>query len=127
MIVRFTRQGQSCSASSRIFVHKKIHADFVKKLKKQVNLLKMGDPLSESTDIGTIISQAQYDKVKKYIELGKSIPGVKHHECSELPSQKLLKEGLFIKPVIFTGITNDSVLAQEEIFGPVCCIMMVCL
>ncbi|PRP82257.1 aldehyde dehydrogenase family 2 member B7,mitochondrial [Planoprotostelium fungivorum] len=121
--VRFTRQGQSCSASSRIFVHSSVHDQFVEKLKQKVNEMKMGNPLDDATDIGTIISRSQFDKVKKYIELGKGLPGVQAHECSQLPTDSAMSSGFFVRPVIFTGITNDTILAQEEIFGPVCCIL----
>ena len=55
--MRFTRQGQSCTAASRIFVHEQLHDAFVDKLKAKVDAMKMGDPLDEATDIGTIISK----------------------------------------------------------------------
>ena len=121
--MRFTRQGQSCTAASRIFVHEKVHDAFVEKLKSKVDAMKMGDPLSEATDIGTIISKPQMDKVRSYIKLGKETPGAAAHECSKMPDDPNLKEGLFVRPVIFTGIKNDSRVAREEIFGPVTCVM----
>eukprot|EP01117_Protostelium_nocturnum_P020173 TRINITY_DN895_c0_g1_i1.p1 TRINITY_DN895_c0_g1~~TRINITY_DN895_c0_g1_i1.p1 ORF type:complete len:533 (-),score=193.28 TRINITY_DN895_c0_g1_i1:59-1657(-) len=121
--MRFTRQGQSCSASSRIFVHEKVHDDFVQKLKAKVDAMKMGDPLDDKTDIGTIISQAQFDKVNNYISLGRKLKGANALECSQMPTDPKFKKGLFAKPVIFTGIDNSSVVAREEIFGPVCCII----
>ena len=62
--MRFTRQGQSCTAASRIFVQDAIHDAFVTKLKAKVDAMKMGDPLDEATDIGTIISKQQFDKVR---------------------------------------------------------------
>ena len=65
--MRFTRQGQSCTAASRIFVHESIHDAFIDRLKAKVDAMKMGDPLDEATDIGSIISQQQYDKVMSYI------------------------------------------------------------
>src|SRR6478736_2704470 len=68
--MRFTRQGQSCTAASRIFVHEAIHDTFVERLRARVDAMKMGDPLDETTDIGTIISPQQFDKVNDYIRLG---------------------------------------------------------
>ena len=74
--MRFTRQGQSCTAASRIFVHEAIHDTFVERLRGRVDAMKMGDPLDETTDIGTIISPQQFDKVNDYIRIGKGTPGM---------------------------------------------------
>lgn len=120
--MRFTRQGQSCTAASRIFVHDSLHDTFVTRLKAKVDAMVMGDPLDEATDIGTIVSPAQFDRVNHYIRLGLEEGGVAH-ECSSLPADPALAHGLYIRPVIFTGLTNDSRLAREEIFGPVTCII----
>ncbi|VTU26762.1 aldehyde dehydrogenase family protein [Variovorax sp. RA8] len=121
--MRFTRQGQSCTAASRILVHEKVHDEFVSMLKARVDAMKMGDPLHEETDIGTIISRPQLDKVLGYIESGRSEPGALAHECSQLPAGEALRSGLFVRPVIFTGLDNTSRLAREEIFGPVTCVI----
>lgn len=123
--MRFTRQGQSCTAASRIFVHEAIHDKFVERLVASVNKLVMGDPLDTKTDIGTIISKAQYDRVNYYITEGAKIAGAKAHACSALPTDAQLKNGFFVRPVIFTGLSNDSKLAREEIFGPVTCVIKV--
>ncbi|MBI3709947.1 MAG: aldehyde dehydrogenase family protein [Proteobacteria bacterium] len=120
--MRFTRQGQSCTASSRIFVHEKLHDAFVDKLRAKVDAMKMGDPLDEATDIGTVISRQQFDKVQSYIRIGKQTPGAHAHECSALPRDPKLKDGLYVRPVIFTDVPEDSRIAREEIFGPVTCI-----
>lgn len=121
--MRFTRQGQSCTAASRIFVHESIFDQFVIKLKAKVDAMKMGDPFDESTDIGTIISPTQYEKVLKYIEIGKSDPKATAHTCSALPDKAPFSKGLYVQPVLFTGLSNDHQLAREEIFGPVTCII----
>jgi acyl-CoA reductase-like NAD-dependent aldehyde dehydrogenase len=121
--MRFTRQGQSCTAASRILVHEKVHDEFVAMLKARVDAMKMGDPLDEATDIGTIISRSQLDKVLGYIESGRSEAGAKAHECAQLPTDDALRGGLFVRPVIFTGLDNASRLAREEIFGPVTCVI----
>lgn len=119
--MRFTRQGQSCTAASRIFVHDSLHDAFVERLKAKVDALTMGDPLDEATDIGTIISPQQYDKVQGYIALGEA-SGVALR-CSALPRDPRLAKGLFVQPVIFTGLDNRHRLAREEIFGPVTCVI----
>ena len=121
--MRFTRQGQSCTAASRILVQDEIHDEFLSRLKRRVSQLKIGDPLEEATDIGTIVSRAQFDKVRGYIELGRSLPGALAHECCDLPVDVRLQGGYFVRPVIFSGLDNDSRLAREEIFGPVTCVI----
>ncbi|MSO76448.1 MAG: aldehyde dehydrogenase family protein [Alphaproteobacteria bacterium] len=121
--MRFTRQGQSCTAASRIFVHEKIHDSFVAKLGAKVTAMKIGDPMDEATDIGAIISRQQMDKVQSYIAIGKATAGATALTCCVMPSDPALKDGLFVQPVIFTGLENDAKLCQEEIFGPVTCII----
>ena len=121
--MRFTRQSQSCSASSRLFVHESHHDAVVDGMKERIDKMVMGDPLNEETDMGAIISKAQYDKVMNYIEMGKQEPGVTIHSCSALPNDPKFKDGLFVKPILITNISNQSRLAQEEIFGPVQCII----
>jgi acyl-CoA reductase-like NAD-dependent aldehyde dehydrogenase len=121
--MRFTRQGQSCTAASRIFVHDKVHDAFVAALKARVDAMTMGDPLDEATDIGTIISRGQLAKVLDYIESGRALPGAQAHECSALSTREDLRDGLFVRPVIFTGLDNGSRVAREEIFGPVTCVI----
>jgi acyl-CoA reductase-like NAD-dependent aldehyde dehydrogenase len=121
--MRFTRQGQSCTAASRIFVQDAIHDAFLERLKAKVDAMKMGDPLDEATDIGTIISKQQYDKVVSYIRLGEAAPGATALRCSAMPADAKLAQGYYVQPVIFIGIANDHRLAREEIFGPVTCII----
>ncbi len=119
--MRFTRQGQSCTASSRILVHEKLHDEFVKRLIDKVNALKMGDPLDEETDIGTIINRKQFDKVRSYIDIGEK-EGATKHELSALPTDSALADGTFVRPVIFTNVDPNARVAREEIFGPVACV-----
>lgn len=115
--MRFTRQGQSCTAASRIFVHESIFDRFLAAMKKKLNALKMGDPMDPQTDIGSVISSGQYAKILKYIEMGK-IKGTAH-VCSKLPKDPKLAKGLFVQPTLFTGLKNTDPVCQQEIFGPV--------
>ena len=117
--MRFTRQGQSCTAASRIYVERPIFDRFVAAMKTAVDAMVMGDPLDEKTDIGTIVSEGQMEKVKAYIAEGAATPGAVAHVCSAMPTDPALKKGLFIQPVIFTGLDGSSRLVREEIFGPV--------
>jgi acyl-CoA reductase-like NAD-dependent aldehyde dehydrogenase len=121
--MRFTRQGQSCTAASRIFVHDAIHDAFVAALKAKVDAMVMGDPMDPATDIGTIISKQQFEKVRGYIAQGEAMAGARAIRCSRLPTDPALKDGLFIQPVIFVGVDNSAPIAREEIFGPVTCVI----
>jgi aldehyde dehydrogenase (NAD+) len=120
--MRFTRQGQSCTAASRIYVERPLFDRFVDALAEKVDAMRMGDPLDEKTDIGTIISQGQFDKVRSYIDEGRATAGARARLCSAMPDDPALKKGLFIQPHIFTGLPPDSRLVREEIFGPVTCL-----
>ena len=116
--MRFTRMGQSCTASSRMYVQAGVHDRFVAALKAKVDAMKMGDPLDETTDIGTIVSQGQFEKVKNYIAIGIADGGTAN-ECSAMPADAKLKPGFYVRPVIFTGLPASSRVIREEIFGPV--------
>jgi acyl-CoA reductase-like NAD-dependent aldehyde dehydrogenase len=120
--MRFTRQGQSCTAASRIYVERPIYQRFVEALAAKVDAMVMGDPLDEATDIGTIISPDQFKKVQGFIDEGLATAGANGRACSAMPGDPGLAKGLFIRPYIFTGLTNESRLVQEEIFGPVTCV-----
>ena len=117
--MRFTRQGQSCTAASRIYVERPLFQRFVDAMAAKVDAMVMGDPLDEKTDIGTIISKDQFAKVEGFIKEGLATSGATGRAASAMPTDPAFKEGLFIRPYIFTGLPNESRLVQEEIFGPV--------
>ena len=121
--VRFTRQGQSCTAASRIFVHRSLHAQFVERLAHRVDAMTIGDPLDESTDIGTIVSPGQFERVKHYLALAETVPTAVVRRCSTLPVDERLSGGLFVQPAIITGVPHEHAVCQEEIFGPVTCVL----
>jgi acyl-CoA reductase-like NAD-dependent aldehyde dehydrogenase len=120
--MRFTRQGQSCTAASRIYVHDKVFDAFAEALARRVDAMVMGDPLDEKTDIGTIISKDQFAKVSAFIAEGRATVGATARACSAMPSDPRMKNGLFVQPHIFSGLTKSSRLVREEIFGPVTCL-----
>jgi aldehyde dehydrogenase (NAD+) len=120
--MRFTRQGQSCTAASRIYVERSIFDRFVDALTAKVDAMVMGDPLDEKTDIGTIISKDQMARVRRYVDEGMKTPGATGRLCSAMPKDSALAKGLFIQPHVFTNLPDDSALVREEIFGPVTCV-----
>jgi betaine-aldehyde dehydrogenase len=116
--MRFTRQSQSCTAGSRLFLHADIFESFLDKLAKKAAALKIGDPLDEATDMGAIINEKQFRKVCGYVEQGLN-------EKAKLvtgglpPKEGPLSEGYFAVPTVFADVANDWRLSREEIFGPV--------
>jgi betaine-aldehyde dehydrogenase len=117
--MRFTRQSQSCTAGSRLFLHEDIFDAFLEKLAQRAAALKMGDPLDEATDMGAIINRKQFDKVCSYIEEGLSLPDARLVTGGKPATDGPLSEGYFSYPTIFADASNDWRLAREEIFGPV--------
>jgi len=117
--MRFTRQSQSCTAGSRLFLHEDIFDSFLDKLEKKTTSLKIGDPLDEKTDIGTIINNKQFTKVCKYVDEGLKRSDAKLVFGGLPPASGPLSEGYYAIPTVFADRSNDWRLAREEIFGPV--------
>lgn len=108
--------GQNCTANSRILVDEKIFDKFVDKFINQIKIdWKMGDVFSESTTLGPVVSQLQYDRVQSYIKIGIEEGATIHQPLKDqIPSN-----GFFISPTIFTNVKENMRIVKEEIFGPV--------
>ena len=117
--MRFTRQSQSCTAGSRLFLHADIFDSFLDGLAKKATALKLGDPLDEASDIGTIINAKQFNKVCGYVEEGLKRADARRVFGGLPPKTGPLSEGYFALPTVFADASNDWRLAREEIFGPV--------
>jgi len=117
--MRFTRQSQSCTAGSRLFLHADIFDDFLARLAEKTQKLKIGDPLEETSDIGAIINARQFTKVCGYVEEGLKQPGAKMLFGGLPPKTGPLSQGYYAIPTVFANAANDWRLAREEIFGPV--------
>jgi betaine-aldehyde dehydrogenase len=117
--MRFTRQSQSCTAGSRLFLHADIFDSFLGKLAERTQKLKIGNPLEESSDIGAIINAKQFTKVCGYVEEGLRQPGAKLLFGGLPPKEGPLAQGYYALPTVFANAANDWRLAREEIFGPV--------
>ena len=117
--MRFTRQSQSCTAGSRLFLHNDIFDSFLEKLVQKTSALKIGDPLDEETDIGAIISEKQFKRVCGYVEEGLQRPDARLVTGGMPPDSGPLSKGYFALPTVFADASNDWRLAREEIFGPV--------
>jgi betaine-aldehyde dehydrogenase len=117
--MRFTRQGQSCTAGSRLFLHASIYDSFLDKLVEKLRTFKIGDPLDEATDMGSIINRRQFAKVCSYVEDGLHQKGARLVIGGLPPNEGPLAKGYFMEPTIFTNILNEWRIAREEVFGPV--------
>jgi acyl-CoA reductase-like NAD-dependent aldehyde dehydrogenase len=117
--MRFARQGQSCTAGSRLFVHESVFDSFMQKLAAKLAKMTVGDPLDESSDMGAIVSRQQFDSVCRYIDEGMKQQGARTVIGGLPPKDGPLAEGYYIQPTVFANMRNDWRLAREEIFGPV--------
>lgn len=115
-------QGQVCCAGSRIFVHESIYDKFVADLADRFNRVKVGLPWEETTQMGSQIDGKQVKKILEYVEIGKA-EGARLVCGGEKITENGLDKGNFIRPTIFADVTNDMRIAQEEIFGPVVCVL----
>jgi aldehyde dehydrogenase (NAD+) len=113
----FFNHGQACSAGSRIYVQEAIYDEFVEAFKKRALENKLGDPFAEDTYQGPQVSQLQFDRIMGYINAGKE-EGAK----VEIGGERYGTKGYFIQPTIFSNVTDNMTIMQEEIFGPVCSI-----
>lgn len=113
----FFNHGQCCCAGSRVYVQEGIYDKFVEKFKARALANKVGDPFKADTFQGPQVSQLQYDRIMGYIKDGKDA-GAK----VETGGERHGTEGYFIQPTIFSNVTEDMKIMQEEIFGPVCSI-----
>jgi aldehyde dehydrogenase (NAD+) len=116
--MRFSRQGQSCTAGSRLFIHESVYEVVLEAVARKASAMVVGDPLDEATDMGAIINESQYRSVKEYIAEGKTQPGVRVVLDGENVTPAGL-DGFYQGPTIFAGVQNTWRIAREEIFGPV--------
>ncbi len=112
----FYNQGESCNAPSRLLVERSIRDEFVEKLKQYSPRHMPGDPLDPNTTMGALVDKMQMDNVLKYIEAGKSQGATL---CCGGEQVRTETGGFYVAPTIFDGVTNEMIIASEEIFGPV--------
>jgi aldehyde dehydrogenase (NAD+) len=110
----FFNQGHVCCAGSRLFIQENIADTVIKKLKRRMSTLIVGDPLDKNTDIGAINSLEQWNKIQEYISIGLKEGAEMYQPEGALPTQ-----GYFCKPTLFLHTSQSHRIVQEEIFGPV--------
>jgi 5-carboxymethyl-2-hydroxymuconic-semialdehyde dehydrogenase len=120
----FSNNGERCTAGSRILIERSIYADFVEKFTDRAKRIRVGDPLDDNINVGPMISPEHLAKVRRYIELGSKEGATML--CGGLGRPDLagaLKNGNFVKPTVFADVNNRMRIAQDEIFGPVACLI----
>ena len=116
----FDNTGQDCTSRSRMFVQRPVYDEFIERLSKRTNELRVGVPEDESTDLGPMISASQRQTSLDYLEIGIE-EGARHVTGGDIPPEP--SGGFYIRPAILADVDNDWRVAREEIFGPVVCIM----
>ena len=114
----FSSSGESCIAGSRAFVHKSVYEAFKARIVAGAKALRVGDPASEHTQMGPLISASHRESVERYVKLGVD-EGGKLLCGGARPSGGAFDKGYFYLPTIFEGLPNSARMCQEEIFGPV--------
>jgi len=111
-------QSQSCSSTSRLFVHEDVAAPLIEEMLRVIAEIRVGNPLDPATQMGTLASQAQFDKTMSYIQAGKE-DGARLLAGGTRPASMQGQPGLYVEPTVFDGVGPDTRLAMEEVFGPV--------
>jgi betaine-aldehyde dehydrogenase len=114
----FDNCGQDCCARSRILVERSVHERVVELFAEATKKVIVGDPADDKTQVGTLVSFKQRDRVKDYIEIGLG-EGANIVIGGEAPDDAALKDGAYLMPTVFDNVANDMRIAREEIFGPV--------
>ncbi|MDM0048680.1 aldehyde dehydrogenase [Variovorax sp. J22R115] len=114
----FSSSGESCIAGSRLFVARSIYDEFLTRLAEGANALRVGDPASESTQMGPLITARHREGIERYVELGVH-EGGRIRTGGVRPHGNGMDKGYFYTPTILEGLNNSARISQEEIFGPV--------
>src|SRR5579864_8624064 len=113
----FINSGQACIAGTRILVPQQRIAEFEARVREEVARTQSGDPRDPRTTIGPMVSQKQWERIQRYIRIGTD-EGARLIAGGEGRPQGI-DAGWFVRPTVFSDVTNDMTIAREEIFGPV--------
>jgi 4-(gamma-glutamylamino)butanal dehydrogenase len=113
-------QGEMCTAASRLLVQREVHDEFVERVVDAIDARPVGDPLDEATKVGPVVDEDQLARVLSYVDAGRDGGA----ELVRGGGRTLVDTGgSYLEPTVFTGVTNDMRIAQEEIFGPVLAVL----
>jgi aldehyde dehydrogenase (NAD+) len=121
LVMAFLNSGQACAAGTRLLVPKSRLDEIKRGIRDAMRVFTVGDPADPKTAIGPMVSQKQYERIQSYIRKGieegaEVLAGGEGHPEG-------LDAGYFVKPTVFANVRNDMTIAQEEIFGPVLCVI----
>jgi len=114
----FFNAGQVCSAGSRVLVQRSVYDEVVSRLAARAQAIKVGDPRVPETTMGPVISETQMKSILNYIEVGKA-----EGASAVTGGARLGTKGYFIEPTVFANVEHEMRISQEEIFGPVLCVI----
>jgi acyl-CoA reductase-like NAD-dependent aldehyde dehydrogenase len=117
--LRLQRQGQSCSAGTRVYIHEDIYAGVMEQLVQAIPGFVVGNPLDDATQVGSIISRDQLARVERYVALARSSPGGKILCGGKRVTPPGFENGYFYSTTLIEGLRSDSDVCRDEIFGPV--------
>ncbi len=118
----FYNQGEACTSTARILVHESIHDEFLARFGAAAERLVVGDGMDPDTDIGAMVDAVQRDKVLAWLDSGVS-EGARVVAQGRLPTDERLRDGFWVAPTVLADVTPSMAIAQEEIFGPIACVM----
>jgi aldehyde dehydrogenase (NAD+) len=121
LVMAFLNSGQACAAGTRLLVPKVRLEEVKRGIRDAMRAFAVGDPASPKTAIGPMVSQKQYERVQSYIRTG--IEEGAEILCGGEGHPEGFEAGYFMKPTVFVNTTNEMRIAQEEIFGPVLCVI----
>ena len=114
----FGNQGEVCSAGSRVFVHASVYDEVLDGMVEQAGAIRLGSGLDEATTMGPLVSAAQRDRVRSYVDAATG-DGARHVFTGAMPDTPELAGGFFVAPSVFEVADHGPSIAREEIFGPV--------
>ncbi|MDH7795194.1 succinate-semialdehyde dehydrogenase/glutarate-semialdehyde dehydrogenase [Beijerinckia sp. GAS462] len=117
MLAKMRNLGEACTAANRFLVHRSVHNEFVRKFAVRMGALKVGDPLQEGVEVGSLVNAETRDKVKELVE-----DAIAHGGEIITGGRALPGPGYFFAPTVITGISDKALCLREEIFGPVAAI-----
>jgi len=122
LLANFYSAGEVCSNGTRVFVHRSVKDEFLRRLKVRVEAMRIGDPMDPATQVGALISEAHMEKVLGYIARGRS-EGARLVTGGHRVMSGDCARGFFVAPTIFDGCHDDMTIVRDEIFGPVMSIL----
>jgi acyl-CoA reductase-like NAD-dependent aldehyde dehydrogenase len=118
----FYNQGEACTSTARILVDESLHDEFLERFSAAAEKLVVGDGRDAATDIGAMVDAKQRDRVLGYLQSALD-EGARIVGQGSIPTEDRLKDGFWVAPTVLADVTEDMTVAQEEIFGPIACVM----